>query len=77
MKNFSAMVKQLKKERDSVERHLSALNAAITAFAGVYRVAGKSTKKRRLSAQARAKIAAAQRARWVRFKAKQKGKIAA
>ena len=31
------IVKQLKKERDRVEQQLSGLNAALTAFAGVYR----------------------------------------
>ncbi len=37
MANVSSIMKQLKQERDRVERQLSGLNAALTAFAGVYR----------------------------------------
>jgi len=73
MAKLAGIAKQLKKERDRVEKQLSALNAAVTAFAAVYRGTGKpSQKRRRLSAKARAKIAAAQRARWAKVKAKQK-----
>jgi hypothetical protein len=71
MANLSGIVKQLKKERDLVDRHLSALNAALTAFAGVYRGTAKPT-RRKMSAKSRAKIAAAQRARWAKFRAKEK-----
>jgi hypothetical protein len=67
MANWSAIVKQLKKERDHLERQLSGLNAALTAFAGVYR-GTKSTRKRHVSAKSRAKMAAAQRARWTKFR---------
>jgi hypothetical protein len=35
--NLSGIVKQLKKERDRVQQQLSGLNAALEAFAGVYR----------------------------------------
>jgi len=63
MPNLSSIMKQLKQERDRVEKQLSGLNAALTAFAGVY--GGKPTRKRRkMSAKSRAKIAAAQRRRW-------------
>jgi hypothetical protein len=73
MANLSAIVKQLKKERDRVEQQLSGLNAALTAFAGVYRGTDKPTRKRRkMSAKARAKIAAAQRKRWAKVRAKRK-----
>jgi hypothetical protein len=37
MANLSGFVKQLKEERDWIERQLSGLNAALAAFAGVYR----------------------------------------
>jgi len=71
MSNLSEFVKQLKQERDRVERQLSGLNAALTAFANVY--GGKPTRKRRkMSAKSRAKIAAAQRRRWAEFRAKRK-----
>ena len=67
MPNLSSIMKQLKQERDRVEKQLSGLNAALTAFAGVY--GGKPTRKRRkMSAKSRAKIAAAQRRRWAKFK---------
>jgi len=70
MANLSGIVKQLKKERDRVEGELTRLNAAVAAFVGVYT---KPTRKRRnMSAKARAKISRAQRARWAKFRAKQK-----
>jgi hypothetical protein len=72
MANLSGIVKQLKKERDRVEQQLSGLNAALAAFAGVYRGTAKPTHKRRVSAKSRAKMAAAQRARWAKVRAKQK-----
>jgi hypothetical protein len=69
MPNLSGLIKQLKKERDRVERQLSGLNAALTAFAGVYGGTVKPSRKRRkMSAKSRAKIAAAQRARWAKFR---------
>jgi hypothetical protein len=46
MPNLSSFVKQLRQERDRVERQLSGLNAALTAFAGVYS-GGKPVRKRR------------------------------
>lgn len=69
MGNLSAVVKQLKKERDQVEKQLSRLNAAIAAFTG----ANPTLKKRTISAAGRKRIAAAQRARWAKVKAKNKG----
>ncbi len=78
MANLSGFVKQLRRERDKVEGQLSALNAALAAFVGVYRSKPTrktaSAKRRKLSAKARAKIAAAQRKRWREWKAKQKSK---
>jgi hypothetical protein len=69
MANLSGIMRQLKKERDRVEQQLSGLNAALTAFAGVYRGAAKPGRKRRkMSVAARKKIAAAQRARWVKVR---------
>jgi hypothetical protein len=74
MARVSGIVKQLKKERDRVERQLSGLNAALSAFICAY--AGNATKptrrRRKMSAKSRARIAAAQKARWKAWKAKQK-----
>jgi hypothetical protein len=72
MPNVSSLLKQLKQERDRVEKQLSGLNAALRAFAGVYS-GGKSVRKRRkMSAKSRAKIAAAQRRRWAKVRAARK-----
>ena len=70
MGNLSAVVRQLKKERDRVQKQLSGLNAALLAFTGVYTGTKPTLKRRKLSAKARAKIAAAQRARWAKVRAK-------
>ena len=72
MANVSSVIGQLKKERDRVERQLSGLNAALTAFAGVYSGGKPVRKRRKMSAKSRAKIAAAQRRRWARVRAKGK-----
>lgn len=68
MANLSGIMRQLKKERDRVERELSGLNAALAAFVNVYAEKSKPTtgRKRKMSAAARRKIAAAQRARWAK-----------
>ncbi len=72
MPNLSSLVKQLRKERDRVAKQLSGLNAALTAFAGVYGGAKPVLKRRKMSVAAKKKIAAAQRRRWATFKAKRK-----
>jgi hypothetical protein len=72
MANLSGIVKQLKKERDRAEKQLHGLNAAISAFVAVYGGAKPKGQGRKLSAKARAKIAAAQRARWAKFRARRK-----
>ena len=72
MANLSSIMKQLKKERDRVERQLSGLNAALTAFAGVYSGGKPVRKRRKMSAKSRAKIAAAQRRRWAKVRAARK-----
>jgi hypothetical protein len=71
MGSTSGIVKQLKKERDQVKKQLSGLNAAISAFVSVY-AGAKPKRRRKISAKARAKIAAAQRKRWAVWKAKRK-----
>jgi hypothetical protein len=66
--NILAIVKQLSKERDRVQQRLSGLNAALEAFAGVYRGNNGIKPRRKMSAKGRARIAATQRARWARQK---------
>jgi hypothetical protein len=70
--NLSAIVKQLKRERQLVQKQLAGVDAALRAFAKAYRGAGPRRKRRKLSVKARAKIAAAQRKRWAKVKAKRK-----
>jgi hypothetical protein len=72
MGNVSSFVKQLRTERDRVERQLSGLNGVLLAFANVYGGSKPVRKRRKMSLAARKKIAAAQRARWAKFRAKQK-----
>lgn len=74
MGSLSVIVKQLKKERDKVEKQLSGLNAALAAFVGTYYGNGaKPTRNRRkISAAGRKRIAAAQRARWAKVKREKK-----
>jgi len=69
MANLSGIVKQLKDERDLVQKQLSALNAALTAFVGAYSGSAKSNGTRTMSAAARRKISLAQKARWARHAA--------
>ena len=66
MANFSGVMRQLKKERDRVQQQLSGLNAALEAYAGVYRSSNGTSPRRKISAKARARIAAAQKARWAK-----------
>jgi len=73
MANVSSIIAQLKQERDRVERQLSGLNAALTAFAGVYSGSARNGNgKRQISAAGRKRIAAAQRARWAGIRGKAK-----
>lgn len=68
MTNIEGIVQQLRQERDRLDQAIKALaagNSTLTNGSGPH-------KRRRLSAAARARIAAAQRARWARVKAKQK-----
>jgi len=70
MANLSQAVKQLRKERDRVQRELSRIDAALQALGNPNRSKGP---RRKLSLAARRRIAAAQRARWAKFKKAQKG----
>jgi hypothetical protein len=65
-------MRQLKKERDRVQQRLTGLNAALEAFAGIYRGHNGTKPRRKMSAKGRARIAAAQRARWAKVKGQAK-----
>jgi hypothetical protein len=65
MSNLAGVVRLLKKEQDRLTRQLRGIGAALAAFGKTY---GKGTGTRKLSASARARIAAAQRARWAKVR---------
>jgi hypothetical protein len=65
MSNLAGVVRLLKKEQDRLTKELRGIGAALAAFGNVY---GKGTGTRKLSAAARARIAAAQRARWAKVR---------
>lgn len=65
MANLDVIVQQLKREREQVANTVQQLDAALSALSGTS--SGVSQKRgNRLSPAARARIAAAQRARWAK-----------
>jgi len=74
---MQAVVSELQKERHRLEDELHRVSSALTAFGKAYARGNKSKpvetrKKRKISAAGRKRIAAAQRARWAKFKAAKK-----
>jgi hypothetical protein len=67
MPNLPAVLKQLQQERTRLTSQLGRLNSAISALTGVG-YSGTRPERRTISAAGRAKIAAAQRARWAKVK---------
>lgn len=83
MSNLENVVQQLRKERDQAQKRIGQLDEALKVLTGVGGVsrtnrkhsqAQASGKRRTMSAAARKRIAAAQRARWAKWKADQKKK---
>ena len=73
MSNLTSVVQQLKKERDQLQGRIEQLNEALkalTSTGGVRRqgFAQPSRRRRTMSVAARKRIAAAQRARWAKWK---------
>jgi len=66
------VIAQLRTERDKIAGQLHALENAIRALTGLNSIRGRTRGRRSMSAAARAKIAASQRARWAKVKG-QKG----
>ena len=65
---MSGIIQQLKKEHDRLSKQIQGISAALSAFGAAY---GKATGTRgRMSAAGRARIVAAQKARWTKVKAK-------
>jgi len=67
MANLTGIIGLLKKEQGRLTKELQGITAALAAFGNTY---AKGTGSRKLSAAGRARIAAAQKARWA--KARQK-----
>ena len=67
MSNLTGVVRLLKKEQDRLTKELRGIGAALAAFGKAY---GNGTGTRKLSASARERIAAAQRARWAKVREK-------
>ena len=63
MNNLAGVVKFLQNEQDRLTRELRGIRSALTAFGKTY---SNGTGTRKLSRSARARIAAAQRARWAK-----------
>ena len=74
MSNLTNVVEQLKKERNQLQKRVEQLDEALKAMTGSGGVrrsglAQPSRKRKPMSAAARKRIAAAQRARWAKWKA--------
>ena len=65
MRDLGAVLEQLKEERARLDKAIAALSGVVGNHAGK---SGRA--KRRLSAAARKRIGAAQRARWAKWKAR-------
>lgn len=63
---LAGVVQQLRRERNQAARTVEQLDAALAALTGVSRTGAR----RKISAAGRARIAAAQRARWAKVRAK-------
>jgi hypothetical protein len=67
MANFTSVLKQLQQERTRLAFQLESFTNAISALNGT---SNNGTRKGTMSAAGRARIAAAQRARWAKLKGK-------
>jgi hypothetical protein len=82
MTSLATVVQQLRKERDQTQKKIEQLDQALKALTGVgglstttgRRRINVSRKRRTMSVAARKRIAAAQRARWAKWKAAQRNK---
>lgn len=68
MPNLTGVVRMLQQEQNRLTREIKAISAALAAFGAAYGHEKKSSG--RMSAAGRARIAAAQRARWAKVKGK-------
>jgi hypothetical protein len=78
MANLAEVIRRIRKERDQAQKRIEQLDEALRALTGVSRVGGSnrrgsgaqtSGRRKPMSATARKRIAAAQRARWAKWNA--------
>jgi hypothetical protein len=83
MSNLTQVVQRLQKERGQLQGRIEQLDEALKALTGLGGVPGNARrrgpaqahgKRRTMSAAARKRIAAAQRARWAKWKAAKRAK---
>lgn len=67
MMNLGRVVQMLRKEQVRLSKEMNAIGAALSAFGAAYK--NGTVTRRKISAAGRARIVAAQRARWARVKA--------
>jgi hypothetical protein len=74
MPDMTRVVALLRQEREQTQKRLEQLDRALSALggSGMRAIRLPATKRRTMSAAARKKIAAAQRARWAKWKAGRK-----
>ena len=67
MTNLGGVVQMLRKEHARLSKEMSAIGAALSAFGAAYKKG--TVTRRKISAAGRARIVAAQKARWAKMKA--------
>ena len=72
MSQVTAVLKQLRKQRDLIASNLKRVDNAIIAISSLDGRSGHKRRTRNISAAGRARIAAAQKARWAKWRRKQK-----
>jgi hypothetical protein len=70
--NLNSIAKTLRAEEKALEKRLGKIKRALVAFAGLSETSGPKKRRKKMSASARKKIAAAQRARWAKVRAAKK-----
>jgi len=68
MVNLTAVVRQLRNQRQHAKKQVERIDAALVALSGLSSKRTENGGSRKLSAAARRRIAAAQRARWAKIK---------
>jgi len=68
MTNLDSVVQRLRKEHHRLSKEMKAVGAALSAFGAAYRK--RAARRGKMSTAGRARIAAAQKARWAKVRAK-------